>query len=292
MTELRPSRPEEAEAQKQLWKTAFLDGDQDVDLFYESCWKPEDMLLLLEDGKLASMLALLPEMIVFPGGKTASSYYVYALATAPQARGKGYARQLLRYMDAFLRKRGVDCVTTVPAEPSLHRFFAAVDFIPCFSTWTGTVPRSALDAPAPGDTIAEIGPEEYGRIRNAHLAGTPHVRYGTGLLGYQQGMGRLYGGGLYRVTADGTEGCAAAGYMDGENVLLKELLLPSEKIVRGLALLAQALPAGRFHVRMPAGQSGLSGGEVRPFGMIKWYNEEKASLWGRDACGYMGLGFD
>lgn len=80
------------------------------------------MLLLLEDGRLASMLALLPVSLSLPGGVEASGRYVYALATDPSMRGKGYGRQLLHYVDGFLSSRGSDCVTVVPAEPSRISF--------------------------------------------------------------------------------------------------------------------------------------------------------------------------
>ncbi|MCI6398921.1 MAG: GNAT family N-acetyltransferase, partial [Lawsonibacter sp.] len=126
MVDIRPSRPGEIPAQKALWKTAFGDEDRLIDWFYDCCMPEEDMLLLLEDGRLASMLALLPVSLSLPGGVEASGRYVYALATDPSMRGKGYGRQLLHYVDGFLSSRGSDCVTVVPAEPSLHKFFATV----------------------------------------------------------------------------------------------------------------------------------------------------------------------
>lgn len=292
MVEIRPSRPEEAGAQKGLWKAAFGDGDRYIDWFYECCWRPEDMLLLLEDGTLASMLALLPQTLALPGGGEARAYYVYALATDPASRGKGYGRQLLHYVDFYLRERGADCVTVVPAEPSLHKFFGTVDFAPGFSTRKLELLRDMVEAPGAGDALEEIGPEEYGRIRDARLAGTPFVRYGAGLLRYQQGMSRMSGGALYRLTVDGAEGCAAAEYVDEESVLLKELLLPTDKMARGVAQVAGRLKAARYHVRTPAGWDGLPGSYIQAFGMVKWYGREKAALWGQGTHGYMGLGFD
>ena len=106
MVDIRPSRPGEIPAQKALWKTAFGDEDRLIDWFYDCCMPEEDMLLLLEDGRLASMLALLPVSLSLPGGVEAAGRYVYALATDPSMRGKGYGRQLLHYVDGFLSSRG------------------------------------------------------------------------------------------------------------------------------------------------------------------------------------------
>ena len=68
MTRLELSRPEDLPAQKALWKEAFGDSDQDIALFYDTCGRPEELLLLWEDGALVSMAALLPHTLGLPGG--------------------------------------------------------------------------------------------------------------------------------------------------------------------------------------------------------------------------------
>ena len=225
MVDIRPSRPGEIPAQKALWKTAFGDEDRLIDWFYDCCMPEEDMLLLLEDGRLASMLALLPVSLSLPGGVEASGRYVYALATDPSMRGKGYGRQLLHYVDGFLSSRGSDCVTVVPAEPSLHKFFATVAFCPAFSTRKLELLRDMVGPARAEDGLTEAEPQEYGRLRRALLSDTAAVHYDQRLLRFQQGMSRMSGGGLYKITVDGVEGCAAAEYVDRHSVLCKELLL-------------------------------------------------------------------
>ena len=292
MVDIRPSRPGENPAQKALWKTAFGDEDRLIDWFYDCCMPEEDMLLLLEDGRLASMLALLPVSLSLPGGVEASGRYVYALATDPSMRGKGYGRQLLHYVDGFLSSRGSDCVTVVPAEPSLHKFFATVAFCPAFSTRKLELLRDMVGPARAEDGLTEAEPQEYGRLRRALLSDTAAVHYDQRLLRFQQGMSRMSGGGLYKITVDGVEGCAAAEYVDRHSVLCKELLIPSQHLARAVARLAERLPADRYHVRTPAGWEGLPGSYNQAFGMVKWYDREKRALWERTAHGYMGLGFD
>ena len=292
MIDIRPSRPEEAEAQKKLWQLAFGDDPRYIDWFYQCCWQPENMLLLLEDDQLLSMLALLPHELTLPGGERAKAYYIYALATDPSARSKGYGRQLLHYVDFHLTARGADCVTVVPAEPSLFKFFGTVGFSTAFSTRKVELMRGETRAAQPEDTVSPISPEEYNAIRERLLEGTPSVHYGVELIRYQEGMGRLSGGGLYRVVAEGVEGCAAVEYVDADSVLFKELLLPAAQLPRALAVFAGMLPGRRCRVRTPAGWDGLPGSYIQPFGMIKWYHRDKARLWREDTKGYMGLGFD
>lgn len=292
MIDMRPSRPDEAEEQKRLWKQAFGDDPRYIDWFYQCCWHPENMLLLLEDGKLASMLALLPHGLTLPNGAEATAYYVYALATDAAVRSKGYGRQLLHYVDDHLRALGADCVTVVPAEPSLFKFFGTVGFAPGFSTRKVELLRDESKESQPGDQVFPATPEEYNAIRNRLLTGTPAVTYDTELVRYQEGMCRLSGGGLYRILAGGVEGCAAVEYADEDSVLFKELLLPRQNIPQALAVFAQIMPGRRCHVRTPTCWEGLPGSYLQPFGMLKWYNPDKAALWQEGTKGYMGLGFD
>lgn len=292
MVEIRPSRPDEAQAQKDLWRAAFGEDPRYIDWFYECCWRPEDTLLLLEDGKLASMLALLPQTIHLPGGGAASAWYVYALATDPNVRSKGYGRQLLLYVDDFLKARGADCVTVVPAEASLFKFFGMVGYLPGFFTRKVELLRSMTTPHFPEDGVEPIGPEAYNAIREEALAGLPFVSYSQEQIRYQEGMGKITGGGLYRITVGDFQGCAAAEYLDEESVLFKELLLPPEQMPRGLAALAARMPGQRCFVRTPAQWDGMQGGYLQPFGMVKWYDREKGALWGEETQGYMGLGFD
>ena len=164
MLEMRPGRPEEVPAQKALWKAAFGDEDRYIDWFYECCGGSADVLEVVEEGRLASMLALLPQTLTLPGGGTASGWYIYALATDPGARSKGYGRQLLRFVDGYLAERGADCVTTVPAEPSLFKFFGTVGFAPCFSTRKLELLKSMLQPAAEGDRAEPVEPGEYNAI--------------------------------------------------------------------------------------------------------------------------------
>ena len=292
MVEIRPIRPEELPARKGLWKAAFGDDDAYIDWFDRCCGGEAETLGVVEDGALVSMLTLLPHTLTLPGGGEASARYIYALATDPAARSKGYGRQLLRWTDSYLDGRGVDCITVVPAEAGLFKFFGTVGFSPRFSTRKVELLRDESKEPQPGDQIFPATPEEYNAIRNRLLTGTPAVTYDTELVRYQEGMCRLSGGGLYRILAGGVEGCAAVEYADEDSVLFKELLLPRQNIPQALAVFAQILPGRRCHVRTPACWEGLPGSYLQPFGMLKWYNPDKAALWQEGTKGYMGLGFD
>ena len=55
-----------------------------------------NMLVLHEDGKIASMASFLPVRYEHNGEETAARY-VYAVATLPEYRGRGYASRILSF---------------------------------------------------------------------------------------------------------------------------------------------------------------------------------------------------
>lgn len=291
MIEIRPARPEEIPRQKELWKLAFGDDDAYIDYFYAH-GEESQVLVLLEDGVVWTMVALYPVTVTLPEGQSLSSAYIYALATHPQARKKGFGRFVLSYVDFYLQEGGKDCVTIVPAEPSLYKFFATTGFEHCFSTRKVELLRNMVGEPAPGDTLSPVDPETYGQLRESLLSGSLHVSYGRSLLAYQQGLSRMEGGDLYRLNVGGAEGLAAAEYLDEDTVLAKELLLPPAAQAGGAALLARQMPARRYHLRTPPYQDGLTGSYLQSFAMVKWYRPELARAWREYHRGYMGLGFD
>lgn len=292
MVEIRPSRAEELKEQKALWKVAFGDDEAYIDLFYRTCAKPEDIMVLTEDGVLCSMLALLPLELSLPNGETLTSAYVYALATDPNARKQGYGRALLQYVELYLRERNVDCITVVPAEASLFKFFETVGFGECFANRKLELLESMVPPAPAGSHLEEVDAAAYGELRERLLSGIFHTRYGEKLLAFQEGASRLSGAGLYRVVIDGREGCAAVEYATDSSLAIKELLIPPTLMEGAVSLIKEKLQADRYFLRTPALWDGLPGSYIQPFAMVKWLREDLRQTWGEERAGYFGLGFD
>lgn len=296
MIEIRPAKGEEMAREKELWKLAFGDDDAYIDYFYTH--RPiEDTLVLLEDGVLWSMLALFPLEVVLPEGRRLKGSYIYALATHPEARKKGFGRFLLSYVDFYLKEQGMDCVTIVPAEAGLHRFFATTGFLECFTSRKVELLSHMVGVPEEGDTLAPISAGAYRVLREELLTGGLYVSYGEDVLEYQGGLSAMGGGGLYGLTVGGVRGCAALEYVtesvDGErSVGVKELLIPTAQMPGAAALLARQFPALRYHLRTPTLWDGLPGSYSQSFAMVKWYDPALEKLWRDQSRGYMGLGFD
>lgn len=289
MIEIRPARGEELPRVKELWGLAFGDDGAWIDRFYALAGG--ETLLLFEAGVAWTMTVLLPVTLSLPGGGVRSSAYVYALCTHPEARGRGYGRFLLRYVDFYLKEKGLDCVTVVPAQPSLHTFFASAGYGECFSLGVERVDPARPGAPASGDRLEPVDPMEYNRLREGLLARTFHVSYGSELLALQDWMGRP-GGGLWKLDLGGQPGLCAVEAAPGAETVVKELLVPAGCGDRAEALLAARWPEETLQLRTPPRPEGDVRGKHEKFGMIQWYGAPPAELRTPAVPGYMAFGFD
>lgn len=293
MLTVRPSRPEDVPAQRELWKLAFGDSDAYIDNFYSAYYRPERVVVLEEEGAVRSMTAWFDTTFVVPGRGEYRAAYLYAVATHPDCRGRGLAAKLLAGADRYFRSLGVPAVTTVPAEPSLHDFFGANGFRECFRVLGGTLRREEVPLP-PSNLLRPASPEEYGRVREQLLAGIPHIAYPADALVYQAGCCALGDGGLFVGDAPAGPVCLCAERAEEDFVIVKELLGSFDGRRLAYRDLPRIAPARRWEIRGPRPQNERSDlrGNLGKFGMLKWLDPELEKSWDWDTVGYLGLAFD
>ena len=281
MIRMRPSVPEDIPRQRELWGLAFGDDGAYVDNFYQHYYRPERVLVLEEDGVIQSMTAWFDTVFDTADGNRWKTGYLYAVATHPDARGRGYAGMLLKYADFYLKEEAhCQAVTTVPADEGLHRFFGANGFRECFTHQCVTI-KSVSQAEK--EHLESISPARYGELREKLLKGQLHIAYSTDALEYQAGCCRVSGGGLYLIEKDGPVILCAEGMADGR-LLIKEMLGAEQDVKAACDGLMDTLPQCCGTVRIP--------GEGSCFGMLKWLYPGLEKCWDWSKTAYMGLGFD
>lgn len=107
----------------QLWETCFGDAPGEIAPFFQSQFTTETSAILRMDGGVVSMMHLLPcRMRNIPG------CYVYAVATAPAYRGRGFMRLLDDFCVRAAKQSGRRFLLLVPAEPALFRAYEKLGY--------------------------------------------------------------------------------------------------------------------------------------------------------------------
>ena len=106
-----------------LWKEAFCDSDEFISSFMEHHYNEKEMLYIEGNGKLLSMLHLIP---FEKDGKPIA--YMYAVATECDTRGKGHASRLILSAITKAKEEGFAAVATLPAYKGLYDFYSRFGF--------------------------------------------------------------------------------------------------------------------------------------------------------------------
>ena len=154
----RFSRPGDEPGLRELWKRVFGDSDAFLDLFFREIYVPGMAALVEEGGRIVSAAYCVP---------FGEARYIYAVATAPEHRGRGYGKAV-----TLLAADGRDAYLC-PASKELRRWY--MDEM-------GALPASIRPALVPTGVLRPIPAEEYAARREALLERVPHAEYSPGIL--------------------------------------------------------------------------------------------------------------
>ena len=119
MPDTRLSRAGDKGALTELWQAVFGDNAELISAFFSLLCRPEYCRIACAGGKIASMGFCLPG----PEAMGLKCAYIYAMATAEDARGRGLAAAggSALIEDAF--ESGTDIVATLPAHEGLCAWY-------------------------------------------------------------------------------------------------------------------------------------------------------------------------
>lgn len=228
--------PERTEPLKELWKLAFGDSEAFVNRFFSDAYAPRRCRQASEDGRLAAALYWFDAE--FAGQKFA---YLYAVATHPDFRHRGFCRTLMADTLDCLTARGYDGALLMPQGRALRDMYARMGFRDCCTVSEFTC------AAGEAVPVRKITASEFARLRREYLPPDGAIQEGANL-SYLEGYACFYAGDDFLLTAAWEEDC-----------LVGAELLGNAAAAPGI-LGALGFPRGRF--RTPGGD--LPGAMFRP----------------------------
>lgn len=219
----RVTDPRQLPALTALWRACFGDTEAEVLAFWRDQFDASRVYAEFAGGRAVSMLCALPAELVGDDGAALPCVYLYAVCTAPAARGQGHAHRLLQFALHDCAAAGYAAAALVPAEAALFRFYAGQGFRTAFFCREYTVPARPLAL-----KLRPVNAEDYRALRELQLYGS--------FLSYPARLLSLEDGHLYRAdTADGIFCFCAERAPEGNTLRIRELLPDAPELAAALA---------------------------------------------------------
>ena len=190
---IRPYLPADRGQLAALWSRVFGDPTELVETFYELLPYMGCCCVAAEAGKVLGMAHLIHGLTLWqPGQAPLTCGYLYAVAVAEEARGRGLGTELSRAAAALGREQGAELICTLPAEEPLYGWYEDILDLRCRSS------RTVYTADSLPKGCFRISMAEYGYYREDLLQKRAHVELNNAALAFQANLCETYGGGLYR----------------------------------------------------------------------------------------------
>jgi len=222
--------PQQIPDLRRLWKEAFGDTDEFLDIFFHRAFSYDRCRCVSIDGEVVSALYWFD--CTWQNKKLA---YIYAVATAKSHKGKGLCRALMESSHRQLQKDGYDGAILCPQNEGLFAMYGKFGYRTCsyvqnFSCVAGGEPIE----------LKEATPAEYAAVRRQLLPKNSVLQEGV-TLEFFSTYARLYTG----------RDLALAAYPDEGELVVCELLGDPESAPQ--ILTALGFKQGSF--RVPGNQT-------------------------------------
>lgn len=168
---IKAPTPCDIPALRNLWKEAFSDTDEFLDIFFATAFSPERSFCVKENDEAITALYFFD--CIFKGEKIA---YIYAVATAKSHRGRGLCRKLMEHTHKVLKSFGYKGAILVPGSASLFDFYGKMGYKTCCYLSEKEVGKGNSR-----EAVQKISAEEYALLRKEYLPEGAVIQEGENL---------------------------------------------------------------------------------------------------------------
>ncbi|KAF0195345.1 MAG: N-acetyltransferase GCN5 [Bacillota bacterium] len=283
------------EALLAIWQVCFEEQPAPVRYFFETYFEPHNCLVYEVNDEAVAMVHLLPAQIVH-NNSLIQAHYIYAAATLPEHRSKGYMSTLLNHAAEVGAKRGDEYSFLLPSQSDLYRYYGRLGYVPYFQTRFVTLSNGELRALAAGGRKSDLvlNCQQVKSLRNSHIVACDgSVLWGEKAISYAVGISKLYGGQLICSQAGEQFGYALCSATHKENCTVVEIVADEDASADLLATILLQVPAQTYRFRLPGFSSLFAQqGEVSTQGMIKPLLHNDGLSTTKSGLPYLGLTLD
>ncbi len=255
-----------------IWQICFDEPARPPKYFLNNYFRPENCLVYQVGEKIAAVVYLLPARIAAKKG-TVQAHYIYAAATLPEYRSRGFMAALLAAAALVGARRGDQYSFLLPATKELYPMYQKSDYRPFFKARMADITLDQLVSIAESGQINKtaLSIHHLNSLRSGQLAGkTGSVLWSHEAFAFAAGMGKIYGDKLVASLTDGQPAYALCRRLDENTCLVQEIMAQERTLPNLAANLIQTMPALSYRFRLPANSALLQvEGEELPSGMMK-----------------------
>ena len=257
---VRHPRTDEIPALKHLWDVVF--GSDGMDAFFLKLFRVDLCIAVYIGNTLTAAGYLIPAGNLVSHGHFVPCVMIYAVATYPEYRGRGYGEAVVRGLTETGIESGFPAIVLCPSEDSLFEYYSTRssmrDWFFCDEYSISFDPDFECDM-----KLSVVSINEYITLRRKLLANISYIDSPGSIFEYQKILCIQLGGGLFRLDSPAGPFCIVAERQSEETVYIKEFLSPpgytdADKHA-ALRAVAYELPAACYVIRSPvSGHSGFT----------------------------------
>jgi hypothetical protein len=163
-----------------IWEKCFGDEKEYIEMYLDNRFETENMLVIHDDGRPVSMASFLPVEIMI-NGEYRSAKYVYAVATLPEYRDKGYASKILKYAADKYKMP----LILQPESEELVKYYENIGYVTGFKdspSWIHEYRSCELTDMA--FEVSDASARKYMEIRDKHFEKDGYVKWDEKAIGY------------------------------------------------------------------------------------------------------------
>lgn len=255
---------------KELWKTVFGDSNDVIDFFFEYTADIDNIYVYKYDNKCVSAFYLIDAPIV-QGNTVKKAKYLYAAATHPDYRKRGFMGELINYAIKRLKFSGYDYLCLYPANESLYSYYEKFGFTSVFLDRIYHIDKDKLEPYSHSryfDTILSYS------VMREYICAENYIRFDSAFLDFAALCAKKYGI-LKSAVFDDEDKVLVVGNVDSDGVINIDESFTSQGQPEHILSMLNDIDCKKINLRVPHDFDRLDfESETVKSGMMFFINEE------------------